>query len=226
MEITYHVPLFIIAWFLQMGLHEGGHAYAAFALGDDTASLMGKRSFNPLAHVEWDNFNSILMSVIIPSLTALGGYPPMGMAWVPVNPRRFKKPSRDHALVSFAGPLGNFVLMALCLMGHIVLGLFPQVDMSSPGQSWTMGSTVWLLDQLALHVYLTSALYGLFNLLPIPPLDGSMILRHFLPYQAQRKYDELRPYGMMILIVLFWIGNGGVVLNGPLTAFMMVWAIL
>ena len=68
MELTYAFPLFVVAWFVQMGLHEGGHAYAAYYLGDDTSYLMGKRSIHPFDHVEWGNMGSIFMSVLLPIL--------------------------------------------------------------------------------------------------------------------------------------------------------------
>ena len=70
MEISHWVLLYIAAWFIQMGAHEGAHAYAAAALGDDTAALQGKRSFNPFAHIDWNDLNSILFAVVAPVFTA------------------------------------------------------------------------------------------------------------------------------------------------------------
>ena len=209
MELTYLFPLYVAAWFLQMGLHEGGHAYAAYYLGDDTSYLLGKRSINPLNHVEWDNFSSILMSVIVPCLTAAAGLVPMGMASVPVDVRRLKRRERDLALVSFAGPLGNMVLMAFCLLFHkIILAFFPSVQVE--------GSIVWFFNQLCFCVFQTSTLYAIFNLIPIPPLDGASILRYFLPRSGKNIIDSLRPYGFTILMVLFWVGNAGKFLYFPL----------
>ena len=88
------IVLFIGAWFIQMGAHEGAHAYASHYCGDDTAYLLGKRSFNPFNHIEWTNFNSVLLSVVMPCLTAYWGMIPMGMAWVPVNPNRLRTINR------------------------------------------------------------------------------------------------------------------------------------
>ena len=221
MDLDYHFPLFVAAWFLQMGLHEGGHAYAAYYLGDDTSYLLGKRSINPIDHVEWNNFNSILMSVIVPCLTAAAGWVPMGMASVPVNVRRLKKRDRDMALVAFAGPLGNMILMAICLVLHHMMGFLPYTDMTLGG-SWDAGAVVWLFDRLLYCVYLTSTVYALFNLIPIPPLDGSSILRYLIP-SLRNLLDDLRPYGFTILMLLFWVGNGGALLRWPIAFVLMFW---
>ena len=109
MEISHFNVLLMGAWFVQMGAHEGAHAYVAHHYGDDTAYRLGKKSFNPLNHIE-GSFNSIFLSVLLPCLTALQGLP-IGMAWVPVNPRKLRKPQRDMALVSFAGPAANLLVM-------------------------------------------------------------------------------------------------------------------
>ena len=222
MEITYMVPMFIIAWFVQMGFHEGGHAYAADHLGDDTARLLGKKSFNPLDHIEWNNINSILMSIVLPMVTACYGLVPIGMAWVPVNPRRFRRVERDMALVSFAGPLANLAIVALCLVLHFAFSFFPQTNMNAGGD-WGLGGIVWLCDELTYAICLTSALYGFFNLVPIPPLDGSKILRFFLPEAGKDILDRIAPYGFLLLCVLFWGGNGSVIIRIPLQITMLIW---
>ena len=221
MELDYHFPLFVAAWFLQMGLHEGGHAYAAYYLGDDTAYLLGKRTVNPLDHVEWNNFNSILMSVLVPCLTAAAGMIPMGMASVPVNLRRLKRRDRDMALVAFAGPFGNMVLMAICLVLHHSVQFLPYTDMALGG-SWGPGGVFWLFDELLYCVYLTSTVYAIFNLIPIPPLDGSSILRYLAP-PLRNILDELRPYGFTILMVLFWVGDAGALLRWPIALVLLFW---
>jgi len=224
MELTYTFPLFVVAWFLQMGLHEGGHAYAAYYLGDDTSSLLGKRSIHPFDHVEWNSMGSIFMSVILPVVTAAGGLVPMGMASVPVNPMRLKNRSRDMALISFAGPFGNIVLMVICWGLHKATLFLPYTNMMMlPDAGVDVGSLVWLFDELCRCVYLTSALYAVFNLVPIPPLDGSSILRHFLPRSGQDLLDSISPYGFTILMVLFWVGDAGKYLYAPLGFLLSFW---
>lgn len=226
MDITYQVPLYIASWFIQMGVHEGAHAYAASYFGDDTARLLGKRSLNPLNHIEWGNINSLLWSIGLPVFTAFSGYVPMGMAWVPVNPLRLRDPSRSMAIISFAGPLGNLLLVGLCLVLHIGLGFLPQTNMQAEGAALNIGSVIWLFDQQLRALCLTSALYGFFNLVPLPPLDGSSVLRYFLPQAGKELMDQVAPYGMMILMVLFWFGNAGVIIDIPLAIVMTIWDLI
>jgi Zn-dependent protease len=219
MTIGYLELLFIGAWFVQMGAHEGAHAYVADYLGDDTAKLLGKKSFNPLVHVNWDSFNSILMSVLFPIFTALNGLVPMGMAWVPVNPRRFRRVERDMALTSFAGPAANFAVVLLCLLCHILLGpvLGGNVEAS------IFDRFFFILDEFFRVVCYTSALYGFFNLIPLPPLDGSKVLRFFLPPAGKEIMDNMEPYGFWILMALFWVGDAGVIIRLPMQLVSMLW---
>jgi Zn-dependent protease len=225
MEITYLVPLFIAAWFVQMGVHEGGHAYVAHKLGDDTAYLLGKKSFNPLDHIEWTNINSILMSIVLPVITACYGLVPIGMAWVPVNPMKFRRMERDMALVSFAGPLANLIIVAVCFVLHFCFGFLPKTDMMAGGE-WGLGGIIWIFDELTYAVCLTSALYGFFNLIPVPPLDGSKVLRYFLPEAGKDILDRIAPYGFFLLCALFWVGDASIIIQLPLKATMLIWALL
>lgn len=206
--------LFIAAWFVQMGVHEGAHAYTADALGDDTAALQGKRSFNPIAHIDFGSLNSLLMAVVVPVGTALMGMVPMGMAWVPINPLRLKRWRRDVALISVAGPGGNFVLAALCLAAHAALARVSPTAL------------VGVLDDLSYAVYLTTLVYGIFNLVPVPPLDGSKVLYYFLPNAGRELMDSLAPYGMMILFVLFYVGPASQFLSLPLGLAGILWGLV
>ena len=209
--------LLIGAWFLQMGAHEGAHAYMAHRCGDDTAYLLGKRSFNPINHIEWKSLNSILMSVVFPCLTAFSGFP-MGMAWVPVNPRRLRNVGRDMALISFAGPLANIVVTLACVVAHAFIAVA-----GATRNSTGLLQFVWLCDEFVWAIGFTSAIYGFFNLVPIPPLDGSKVLYHFLPREGKGIMDNLAPYGMMIIMVLFWVGNAGAIFYYPLSALVWLW---
>lgn len=215
-EISHWVLLYVAAWFIQMGAHEGAHAYAAAALGDDTAALQGKRSFNPFAHIDFRDLNSVLFAVVAPVFTAFQGLVPMGMAWVPVNPRRLKGWRRDLALVSIAGPAANFVLAALCLIPHAVLA----------SQGFEPGSFPDVLHDLTYAVYLTTLVYGIFNLVPIPPLDGSKVLHYFLKPGGRDVMDRIAPYGMFILVAFFFFGPGSGVIDVPLDLAMWVWSIV
>ncbi|MEL6342973.1 MAG: site-2 protease family protein [Myxococcota bacterium] len=205
--------LFIAAWFVQMGAHEGAHAYVADWCGDDTAHLQGKRSFNPFAHIDVNSPSSLIFAVGAPVVTALMGLIPMGMAWVPVTPRKLKGWRRDLALVSIAGPAANFAVAALCLPVHMTL--------SAVGDA--PGGVLQVLDDLSYAVFLTSLVYGIFNLIPIPPLDGSKVLHYFLGPWGRGVMDQLQPYGMFILVAVFMGGPGSGIIHTPLQWAMQLW---
>ena len=222
MDITHTSVLFIGAWFIQMGAHEGAHAYAAHRLGDDTAHLMGKRSFNPLAHIEWTNLSSLLLSIALPVFTALQGLVPIGMAWVPVNPNRLKKRSAGMAWISFAGPAANLIVVAICFALHAAIS--PFVPQLHPEDMDSIAKLFYLSDLFLQAIALTSALYGFFNLIPIPPLDGASVLRHWLPEGGQEVLDNMRPYGFFVLIILFWMGDASIIIQAPLEAVGWIWS--
>lgn len=217
---TYFAILLIGAWFIQMGAHEGAHAYVAHRCGDDTAYLLGKRSFNPINHIEWNNLNSIFMSVVLPCVTAFSMIP-IGMAWVPVNPRKLKNVGRDMALISFAGPLANIAVTLVCCLGHFCLS-----PLGATIQSTGLLKMVWLIDEFFWAIGYTSVIYGMFNLVPIPPLDGSKVLRFFLPREGRDILDNIAPYGMMLILVLFWFGNGGAIFRYPLYFLAVFWKLI
>lgn len=211
--LDHMVLLYIAAWFIQMGAHEGAHAYVADWCGDDTARLAGRRSFNPFAHVDLNDMSSLMFGVGAPVLTALMGLIPMGMAWVPVTPRKLKGWRRDLAWVSIAGPAANFLVAGLCVPIHAVL-------------SWVGAEShvlVMIFDDLSYAVFMTSLVYGLFNLIPIPPLDGSKVLHYLLPPWGRGVMDQLAPYGMLILVIVFMGGPGSGLLNGPLSWAGRLW---
>lgn len=178
------VPLWIIAVVASLAVHEWAHAFVAWKLGDDTARLDGRLTLNPLAHL--DPLGAILFVIV-------------GFGWakpVPVDPRNFRHPVRDGALVAAAGPLSNLVFaLAAMLVGRFVVvdltGDFGAVQQMARMLAWLLGSFVNV--NLALMA---------FNLLPIPPLDGSNILRLFVPWRLRERYDELFAYGPWIIVAL------------------------
>jgi Zn-dependent protease len=202
----------MLAWGITMGLHEGGHAWAAYKLGDPTAYYMGKRTINPIKHVDWNNPFSVISAVVIPAATSLMWGFPIGMAWVPVNPSNFRHPTRDHAIVAFAGPAGDFVAAIGCFA--LWLLLWPLYV--SHGDA----VAVELLMKIVFVTYLAAIAYGVFNLVPIPPLDGSNVAYHFANESLRNIMDKIRPYGFMIIIVVFWIAGGGRLLSPVIEALL------
>ncbi len=178
------VPLWIIAVLVSLTVHEWAHAFTAWKLGDDTARYAGRLTLNPVAHL--DPLGAVLFLVA-------------GFGWakpVPVDARNFRHPVRDSAIVAAAGPLSNLVLA----FAVIVVGQFVTVDLTGdPGTAWYATRMLgWFLVAMA-NVNL--ALMA-FNLLPIPPLDGSNIVRLFIPWRMRERYDELFAYGPWIIVVL------------------------
>lgn len=172
MEIIAGLPGLIIA----MVIHEYAHARTAVALGDFTPKMMGRLTLNPMAHID-------PLGLVMLLLVRFGWAKP-----VMINPNNFRQPRRDDVLVSLAGPGANLVMAFLAL---VVLLLCYQAGVVSPGSK--------LVLQLIVEYNIG---FAIFNLIPIPPLDGSHILMQLLPYDMQQKLMGLERYSMLILIVL------------------------
>ncbi len=186
-------------------LHEVSHGIVAYWLGDDTAKRAGRLTLNPVHHI--DPFGSI----VLPAMGALAGLPVFGYAKpVPINPAQLRHPRRDMVFVSLAGPITNLSLMAVAALGARAIyaggGSLPgAIDASS---------TSYLALQIVFAFALVNLLLGLFNLLPIPPLDGSALLERMLPEAWLDTWYRIRPYGFVILLVLvFFTGIIGTVIQ-------------
>jgi Zn-dependent protease len=173
-------------------LHEISHGVVALWCGDDTAKRAGRLTLNPVPHV--DPFGSL----ILPAMGALAGLPVIGYAKpVPVNPALLRKPRRDMVFVSLAGPTTNFILMAIAAL--VARFLYEQ----GRGLGGTLdASTSDLLLEIVFYFAVVNLLLGLFNLLPIPPLDGSALVERALPADWLPTWYRFRPYGMAVLFVL------------------------
>lgn len=196
----YLIATLVVPMVFAIVFHEIAHGWAARALGDPTAHERGRLSLNPLRHVD------PMGTLILPGMLKLLGLPVFGWAKpVPVSYARLRSPKRDMALVAAAGPLTNFVLAALSAVafGLLLRQVGPQ---ETPGPS-----ILFLADNLknfiAINVFL-----GTFNLLPLPPFDGSRIVRGLAPEAGVRLLDRIEPIGiplfMIVFIVLPWAFPG------------------
>lgn len=178
--LTFPVLLFSIV------LHEYCHAYAAYLCGDRTAKQLGRLTMNPVPHI--DLVGSILfpLVLIITHAGFLIGWPKP----VPINPNNFRNYKKHHIIVSLAGVTAN---LALAVIFTVLLGLYARLF--SPAQN----SAVLLLFKYGIQI---NVILAVFNLLPIPPLDGSWVLYHLLPTDLAAAYRRLFPYGFVILILL------------------------
>ena len=174
-------------------LHEFGHAIVAYRLGDDTAKRAGRLTINPLAHI--DRFGS----VVLPLIMGVMGGPILAFAKpVPYNPTRLRNPRRDEVLVAFAGPAAN-ILQAV--VGAIVCRLLLKVAFTS---IVTGGAMYWVYQLVSIYVYVNCSL-AFFNLIPLPPLDGSSIISPLLKGKARETYYTVQRYSLPILMALLYL---------------------
>jgi len=179
-------------------LHEISHGVAALWLGDDTAKRAGRLTLNPIPHI--DPFGSL----VLPAMGALAGLPIIGYAKpVPVNTMRLRNPRRDTVLVSLAGPASNLVMMSIAALATRWLlhgGSSVATAFDAKGDN--------LLIDIVFSFAVVNLLLGLFNLLPIPPLDGSAIFERFLPNQWLPTWYRFRPYGLLVVFLAVFMVPG------------------
>jgi Zn-dependent protease len=215
------VVIWLFVLLLAITIHEAAHGWAAMKLGDPTAYNLGRVSLNPLAHID------PIGTVLIPLVLVLVGAPPFGWAKpVPVNPYNLRRPRQDNLWISAAGPLANLTLGSLALIGIVILKLL------APGVSGflhdflvsghTLPSGLYPLRGLAVILFyltLTNVYLAVFNLIPVPPLDGSGILTGLLSYEAALRYERLRPFGFFIVLGLIYLGVLQVIIR-PIEIFI------
>ena len=184
------VIAFIVLLF-SLTVHESAHAWTADRLGDPTARLLGRVSLNPIVHAD------PIGTVLFPLLALVSGVPLIGWAKpVPVNVRRLRHQRRDYVLVAAAGPASNLVLAVVAALLLSALPVSP-VILGEPNVSAPLASLLSLGVQLNL-------LLAVFNMLPIPPLDGGNVLSGLLPVNLATAFDRIRPYGFLLLYALMF----------------------
>jgi len=199
--------LFLPVFLLSIAVHEFSHAFFASKFGDDTAKNQGRLTLNPFKHID------LIGSVIVPLAAFASGFALIGWAKpVPVDRRNFSDPLKNDAVVSFAGPLSNFVLSVLLFVLFLIsVNIFGE-------QNSIVSELLWY------GVFLNVFLFA-FNLLPIPPLDGSHILFDLFPNKLTAKYLNLGLYGSFILLVFIYSPLWGIfmkILNFILQLFIKI----
>ncbi|MGQ0560431.1 MAG: site-2 protease family protein [Gemmatimonadota bacterium] len=186
--------LFLPVLLFSVVLHEYAHGWMARRQGDDTAYMLGRLTLNPIPHI--DLFGSIILPVMLIVLRA-----PFLIGWakpVPVNPRNYRNYKRGDILVSLAGIVTNIGLAAIAT---VLLILLIHIGRALP----VAAPTIQLLLQMAQQAVLINLVLAFFNLIPIPPLDGSHVLYHLLPPKLGLAYRGLYQYGMLILLLFIFV---------------------
>jgi Zn-dependent protease len=184
-------------------VHEAAHAWAADRLGDSTARQLGRLSLNPAVHID------PIGTLLFPLIAMLTGIPLIGWAKpVPVDTRHLQHPKRDFALIAAAGPASNIVM---AIIGAVIFALLPT---AAPGD---IAGRVVMSTPREIFRWFTylNVMLAVFNMIPVPPLDGGNVLLGVLPHAGARIVEQVRPYGFLILYALMLTGTLGYLL-GPI----------
>lgn len=198
-DILVTISVWALPLLLAITLHEAAHAWVAFKLGDNTAKRLGRVSFNPIVHI--DPFGTVLLPLLL--LISGTGFMFGYAKPVPVNFNQLNHPRKDMVWVALAGPAANILLLISAALLINVLGLVPEF------------AREWFAENM-FNMILINAILAVFNMLPIPPLDGGRVAVGILPSFLSRPLSRVEPYGMLIIIMLIFIipvGGGYLGLN-------------
>jgi Zn-dependent protease len=208
----------IVVFLFAISVHESSHAWMANRLGDPTARMLGRVSLNPIRHID------IVGTILLPALAVISHVPLLGWAKpTPVDTRNFKNPVLDDVLTAVIGPISNFVVAIGCFIVLVVIaktsmqGLIIVQSLAQRRLVETSSSLMptALLFHEALKI---NVLLGIFNLIPLPPLDGSHVIRHFLPDGIRRAFD-MAGIALLWILVLFGGNFLGALLGSAMNLF-------
>jgi Zn-dependent protease len=208
----------IVVFLFAISVHESSHAWMANRLGDPTARMLGRISLNPIRHID------IVGTILLPALAVISHVPLLGWARpTPVDTRNFKNPVLDDVLTAVIGPISNFVVAIGCFIVLVVIaktsmqGLI--IVQSLAQRKLVETSSSLMPTALLFHEALKiNVLLGIFNLIPLPPLDGSHVIRHLLPDRIRRGFD-MAGIALLWIVVLFGGNFLGALLGSAMNLF-------
>ncbi len=191
--------IFLFVVLFAITVHEASHGWAALKMGDPTAYQLGRITLNPIRHID------PIGTILLPMMLIIMGAPPFGWAKpVPVNPLNLKNPRKDNIIISAAGPASNIcVAFVALLVIKLLIALDPSLLYARGVGFNNLLSPIKIILEATV---LINVILAFFNLIPIPPLDGSGIVMGLISEEAAQKYEQIRPYGFFILILLIMTG--------------------
>lgn len=190
------IAIQILVIFFALSVHESAHGWMAEKFGDPTARMQGRITLNPIAHID------PVGTIIVPVFLAIMGAPVFGWAKpVMVNPYNLKNPKRDNIYISAAGPGSNLIIAFLGIILFIILKNMGIISVMSVQSSVIAAVVLLLINLILINVFL-----AVFNLIPVPPLDGSGIVEGLLKGEALDSYLKIKPYGFLILLAIIYLG--------------------
>jgi len=212
-EQLLQISLWILPVLVAVIFHEVAHGYAANALGDDTAKRAGRLTLNPFPHI--DPLGSVILPLLL--LISNSGFLFGWAKPVPVNFARLRNPKRDMVLVAAAGPITNLAIAAASAL------VFHWVKVhAGHGSDMMFERILYPVAMIAQRSVLMNVFLGVFNLIPIPPLDGGRVLAGLLPLDWARQFAKIEPFGFVILLVLLMSHTLGLILRQPIQLILDV----
>ncbi len=195
-ELTFEMIAFLFA----ISVHESAHAWTASRCGDPTARMLGRVSLNPIRHID------PIGTILLPLVAVISHIPVLGWAKpTPVDPRNFRNLVLDDILTSVAGPVSNFLVAtaALLLLGGFSLSsTMGRAIVGDLLNGLTSNSSLFPFAKLLYELMYINIVLAIFNLIPVPPLDGSHVIRHFMTDTVRRTYDRIGIFALLALVLL------------------------